>query len=273
MRVMNLPDLSIVDSLEFANGLHASRLKRALAHPNEHVVGLHPPLQASPFLVAYMAWPNDANKREQWMAATIARYLTDHRERSEPLSIFHSFGGLRAISDPAFNAIADDLSSIEMGWQAAADIFGRLIDMAAEKGLQLRGGPSIAKAIGLCELDKTYKRAQFERFWTRFRDVAHLITAAAVLAEPQNGLGRSIFLSAWLSPDAVIGIADAYEDFGLRNKSHGAADTILPSKTTWRMPEYYCKKDPFFVKRRLSDEQRSFLERRKSRKSYISKPR
>jgi hypothetical protein len=270
MRVMNLPDLQIVDSLEFANGLHKSRIKRARSDSSG---GLHAPLKASAYLVGYMAWPSNDEKRNRWMAAVISRYLTDHRQGSEPPPMFPSFGGLKAISDPAFEAVSEDLSAIEMRWQAVADVFGRFIDMVADGGLQLRGGPSISKAKELCELDRTYKRAQLERFWSEFRDVAHLVTAGAVLAHAQpDSSARSIFLAAWLSPDAVIGIADWYENVGLRFKPHGVGDTVLPSETTWRIPEFYCKNEPFVVSRQLSPEQRAFLEQRKSRKTYISKP-
>jgi hypothetical protein len=136
----------------------------------------------------------------------------------------------------------------------------------------LRKGPSISKAIDLCQLDKNYGRAQLERFWSQYRDVAHLITAAAFLASREkSGLG-SIFTAAWISPDAVIGIADGFELFGTTTKPHSASDTFLPSETTWRLPKHCCKEKPFLVRRALSNEQRLFLQGRKSRKEYISKP-
>src|SRR5437763_585931 len=151
MRVMFVPkSIQVVDSLEFAQGLHASRL-RQLDLTQGEPAGLLVPLSASPYLVAYMAWPNDEAKRHE----------SNH---------------------------------------------------------------------------------------------------------------DSIFSAVWLSPDAVIGIADGFEYFGLNTKPHGAVDTFLPSTTTWRLPEHCCKAKPFLVPRSLSQEQRKFLQSRKSRKPYAAKP-
>jgi hypothetical protein len=270
MRVMFVPkSVQIVDSVEFAEQLHATRARQLNRASDEHA-GLHVPLQTSLYLVAYMAWPNDETRRDQWIAALRAeRHLATAEAEgllNQPDNI-----GLKLLAKPASAARMSEIADLQTAWTAVADVFQRLIDMATDEHLSLRGGPSVSKAIALCAFDKTYGRAQVERFWSQYRDVAHLITAAAWLASRDTS-GGSIFSVVWLSPDAVIGIADGFEYFGLSTKPHGSTDTFLPSKTTWRLPDHCCKEKPFLIKRSLSAEQRQFLQHRKSRKEYVGKP-
>jgi hypothetical protein len=265
MRVMYVPkSVQIIDSIEFAVGLHESRSRQINRIGGEHA-GLYVPLQASPYLAAYMAWPNDEPKRDEWLAAVGAsRISADSDANGRTIN-------LKLLAGPALEAKVAEIVIFQVAWTAVADVFQRLIDMAKEERVSLRGGPSISKAIALCELDKTYSRAHLERFWSQYRDVAHLITAAAFLASRvQSGTG-SVFTTAWTSPDAVIGIADGFELFGLSNKPHGKTDTFLAADTTWRLPEHCCKEKPFLAHRPLSDEQIRFLQLRRSRNEYISK--
>lgn len=269
MRVMVIPkSTQIVDSVEFAESLHESRLRQLRRNSDKHV-GLYVPI--SPYLLAYMAWPNDDIERDQWIAAVRAAGLLAHADAA---GVSDEIGHVRLklIAIPALEAKAKKLEALQGAWSAVADIFQRLTDMATDVSLVLRKGPSISKAIDLCQADKNYGRAQLERFWSQYRDVAHLITAAAFLASREKSGTGSIITAAWVSPDAVIGVADGFECFGLANKPHGAADTFLPSETTWRLPEHCCKQKPFLARRTLSEEQRQFLQSRKSRKEYISKP-
>jgi hypothetical protein len=267
-RVMFLPkSIQIVDSIAYAQGIHASRT-RQLNRKADDGAGLSVPLQSSPYLVAYMGWPNDETKRNQWLAAVKAAGLLQDANSGAS----DDLDELRFLAEPALDAKARELEALQAAWTAVADLFQRLVDMATEDGLFLRNGASIGKAIDLCQLDKRYSRAQLERFWSHYRDVAHLVAAAAFLAAREDARPGSIFSAAWTSPDAVIGIADGLEFFGLANKSHGSIDTFLPFETTWRLPEHCCKQKPFLVRRRLSDAQRKFLESRKSRKQYLSKP-
>ena len=265
MQVMFVPQpIQLVETLEFAFGLHASR---QLSAPEGKKMGLHVPLEQSPYLVAYMGWPRDEKKRNEWIAAIegAAQSITENKDaKNAPILV-------RYLAGPALEAKAKEHEEIEDAWNAVADVYQRLVDLATEEGMKLKGGPSIAKAIDLCQFDKQYSRAQLERFWSQYKDVAHLIAAAAFLTSSGPHAG-SIFSAAWISPDAVIGVADGLEMFGLIQRSHGNHDTFLPSQTTWRLPDHCCKKKPFVVRRRLSDAQRQFLESRKARKQYISKP-
>jgi len=271
MRVMFVPEsIQLIDSIEFAKGLHQSRLRR-LDHAHIKQGGLYAPLKAALHVVAYMAWPNDEAKRDQWKAAVEAAELLAGANAAEPREQF-DITDLKLLAEPALEAKTAEIVAMQNAWGAVADIFSRLVDMAADEGLHLRRGPSISKAIDLCQKDKNYARAQLEKFWSQYRDVAHLIAAAAFLASLEQTGGGSIFAAAWLCPDAVIGIADGFELFGLATKPHGATNTFLSSATTWRLPEHCCKEKPFIVTRRLAEFQREFLQGRKSRKAYIAKP-
>src|SRR5450432_1210985 len=166
MRVMFVPrSTQIVDSAEFAEGLHVSRLRQLHRNGDKHA-GLYIP--TSPYLVAYMAWPNDDSKRDEWIAAVSAAGQLAHADvtgASDELGHVR----LKLIAVPALEMKAKELKALEGAWSAVADVFQRLIDMSTEAGLVLRKGPSIAKAIDLCRLDKNYGRAQLERFWSQYR--------------------------------------------------------------------------------------------------------
>src|SRR5437660_9574124 len=110
-----------------------------------------------------MGWPNNVSKRDEWFAALRAcRVLaTSDAPGPQPVS------DLRLLAEPALKAKIAEIDRLQVTWTAVADVFQRLIDTATEETLILRGGPSISKAIALCELDKTYSRAQLERFWSQ----------------------------------------------------------------------------------------------------------
>jgi hypothetical protein len=230
MRVMFVPEsIQLIDSVEFAKGLHQSRLRR-VNHARIKQGGLYAPRKAALHLVAYMAWPNDEAKRDQWKAAVETAGLLAGADAAEAREHF-DIVDLKLLAEPALEAKTAEIAAMQSAWGAVADIFGRLVDMAADEGLNLRRGASISKAIDLCQKDKNYARSQLEKFWSQYRDVAHLITAAAFLASLEETGDGSIFAAVWLSPDAVIGIADGFELFGLAAKPHGATDTFLSSAT------------------------------------------
>jgi hypothetical protein len=263
MRAMKLPQLVIPDSLDFAVGLYTSRLRSALRVS----------VQASAFLTAYLAWPNDEQKRNSWVATILARSLKE--KKSESGSIFESLGGLKAVAEPAFDSLAGELRVIQSKWTPVADVFLRIVDMADDDRIRLRGGASISKAIALCEYEKEGRsHAQLYRLWKQFHEVAHLIAAGAIIAGgvTQGGSDRSIFSAVWYSPDAVLGIAAGFEQFGLSLALHGRTASVLPANTTWRLPAHCCPSVSFLVKRRLSDSQIDFLNARRATKAHISKP-
>src|SRR5262245_12188358 len=83
---------------------------------------------ASQLLVAYMAWPNDEEQRNRWMATAIAFFVADHVEtepRTEPPTEYRSFelfGGLRAVADGALSYAMEKLIAIQKRWPRVADV-------------------------------------------------------------------------------------------------------------------------------------------------------
>jgi hypothetical protein len=263
MRVMNLPDFDVPSSADSAIALYKARLQGNLLVP----------LAVSHTLLAYLAWPNDERQRYRWMATNLARLQVGPKiDASSPLSVVEIFGGLKAVADPAFELLVGDLTAIGKKWAPVADVLMRIVDMSRDDRLQLRGGPSISKAIGLCEYEGR-SHAQLYRLWKQFHDVAHLIAAGAYLAGCiPSGAGRSILSAIWYAPDAVLGIAAGFEQFGLGLTPHGQQDSVLSARTTWRVPPECCPQVPFLIRRRLSDGQVDFLNRRLSPKAYVEKP-
>jgi hypothetical protein len=266
MRTMHLPKLYVYDTLDLAVQVYRSRVRGALSIP----------LDCSAYLIAYMAWPNDEQRRNSWMATVIGRSWTRHQTGAgTDFAVFGSFGGLAAISDPILETFVAELLEIEKTWQPVADVFLRIVDMTGDHRLKSRSGASISKAISLCESEKHGRsQAQSYRLWRKFHDVAHVIAAGAILASnaPEGESSRSILSAVWHAPDALVSIGAGFEVFGLSQTPHGRTDPVLSPATIWHLPPDGCPREPFLVKRILSDGQVDFLNARRSTKPYVSKP-
>jgi hypothetical protein len=265
MRTMHLPKLTVCDTLDLAVQIYRSRVRGVLSVP----------LDCSPFLVAYMAWPNDEQKRNSWMATVVGRSWSQQTRAGPAFAVFGGFGGLAAITDSMFGSFATELLEIEKMWAPVADVFQRVVDMTDDSRLKSRGGASISKAVSLCETDrKGRSQAQSYRLWRRFHDVAHLIAAGAILASnaPDGEPSRSILSAIWHAPDALVSIAAGFEVFGLSQTPHGQTVPVLSPDTIWHIPPNACPGEPFLAKRRLSDKQVDFLNARRSTKPYVPKP-
>jgi hypothetical protein len=264
---MNLPTLSVPETADEAIDLYKERF-----HSTDR---RDLPLVASIQLMAYLAWPNDEARRNSWAAATVARQATLKGPVSiDSIPVIDMFGGLAAISDAAFDKLTDELTEVMKGWPPVADVMSRLVDMTYDGRVKLRGGPSIAKAVDLSNFEPEGRsRAQINRLWSRFHDVAHLIAAGAFLAESgTHPRSRSIFAAVWFAPDAVAGVAAGFEGFGLTTIPHGQPDSLLPAATTWRLPVGFRPKQTFLVPRKLSQAQIDYLSERRSPKPYQPKP-
>jgi hypothetical protein len=157
MRVMNLPGFDVPDSADSAIALYKARLQGNLLVP---LLGSH-------LLLAYLAWPNDERRRNSWMATSLARFPVEKKiDPSSALNVIETFGGLKAVSEPAFDSLSGELVAIGKKWAPVADVFMRIVDMSQDNRLQMRGGPSISKAIGLCEYETEGRsHAQLYRLW------------------------------------------------------------------------------------------------------------
>jgi hypothetical protein len=153
---------------------------------------------------------------------------------------------------------------VQRRWLLVADIFQIIVDMAHDDRIALRRGPSISKAIELCEIERTMPgHSQLRKAWSDFRDVAHLITASAYLAH--EGLAKaaahehSTLKAIWIAPDAVLALASRFQKFGLRPKPvRKGSPTLRPDKV-WRIPPRLVPKKPFVIVRRPAEAQLGHL--------------
>ena len=212
-------------------------------------------------LLGHMAWPNDQAPRDQWMETLEARSIQNPRQISVN------------VTTPALTHLSHEFSLQHAQWPHVADVLQMVVDMSydTQHGDALRGGASISKAVDLLENEKDVPtHAPLRSAWSKFRDVAHLITAAAFLAEKGQGTGKphagTIFNAVWLAPDATLSLAFGYQEFGLRLRPHGQKKPILHEDTLWRIPANAEPEKLLLPVRRLTEAQVALLETRRARK-------
>jgi hypothetical protein len=189
------------------------------------------PDQAIP-LLGYMCHPNDETKRDV---------------------LVRTFWGWADASEGVSPVAPDKLRRIQADWLKVADIFHVYCDLIEGQHQERRGGPSIGKAITLVEANaKSWgtAAANLWKLWGTYKDVAHLVTAAALIcAEARNifrdrppgssGLSATQiipFQMAWLMPDLVLAVAMQFEPSGLRIASPARTEPALDPETLWRVP-------------------------------------
>ncbi len=252
-------------------------------------VGAMPFWGASQLLVALMAWPNDEATRNTWMATNAALFVdrddgvsaASGKDRAPDNSAegppspdqvaFEAFGGLRSVTDAALLHLHGQLDDIQMRWIRVADILHVVVDMAYDTRVQIRGGTSVSKAVELLECHRALPaKSQLRADWSRFRDVAHLITAAAHIAcegaeRTRDRTTLAILTPILLAPEAVLSIALGFQEFGLTTKPYRQTTSLLPTDTLWRVPRSAGPENLFLPFRRLTDAQIDFLAARRAR--------
>ncbi|MGB6540316.1 MAG: hypothetical protein WBF03_05485 [Xanthobacteraceae bacterium] len=183
------------------------------------------PKQAVP-LVGYMAWPNDDEVRNHWI---------DAHERND---------------ESGLSAFVRKLKIIQQHWARVADIVHLHYDLTQGQHQQARAGASVGKAIALIDANAKSKgtgKAKLWEIWAAYKDVAHLIAAAVLIAgEVQTrhrmapyGLKLQQFQPyrmAMLLPELVIGVAKTIEKYGLRHVPRGRTESLLDPESLWRIP-------------------------------------
>jgi hypothetical protein len=183
------------------------------------------PDQAVP-LVGYMAWPNVAEARKRWLNAH------------------------RCDDQGAFNALAIKLKIIQQHWARVADIVHLHNDLTRGHHQRRRGGASVGKAIALIDARARSKgtgAAKLWEIWKKYKDAAHLITAAVLVsaeAKTRNqiepyGIRLHQFQPhrmALLMPELVISVAMDIEKYGLEFISNIGAKPLFDPETLWRIP-------------------------------------
>jgi hypothetical protein len=243
--------------------------------------------QVSMLLTAYMAWPDDQRARDSFMASLLARQIgnqgpgvvnseqADEGSSSRQWKAFEKFGGINAVSRPAFDYLIGTIGQMQRRWLLVADIFHLIVDMALDDRVALRRGSSVSKAIELCELEQHLPgHSQLRKAWSDFRDVAHLVTAAAFIAHQASArkgtapLDASILKAIWAAPDATIAASAGFQEFGLKPKTVQREPPVLRPESIWRIPTELQPKKPFVVFRSLTEKQLDFLRTRRAPKKY-----
>jgi hypothetical protein len=232
--------------------------------------------EASVLLTAYLAWPNNEERRNSFIATQLARsgHSSDEEAKNLPTNLqagvsLEMFGGVNAIATAAFDQLVDEIDQVQRKWLQTADIFQLTVDMAYDESVELRRGSSISKAIDLCELEHGLPgHSQLRRAWSEFRDVAHLLTAGAYLAHEglphANSADKVSILNAiWSAPDSVLALGYGLQEFGLQPKPIRTESSILRPEALWHIPDRYRPETPFVVYRRLTEAQIEFLNSRR----------
>jgi hypothetical protein len=222
--------------------------------------------EASQLLLAYIAWPNDEEERNRWMATAMALFVAGRVPALSPgQNLFDLFGGLRTVADSSFSDIMEKLVRIQDRWPRVADILQMVVDIHHDKRGPIRGGASISKAIdALQNYNALPVKSRLARDWSDFRDVAHLVAAgAAIVAAGQQRTEQTepaaLLAPVLYVPEIILALGLAYQRFGLSYRPRVGSYPILPAETLWCIPD---EKDaavlPLLV-RRLSDADFDYL--------------
>ena len=183
------------------------------------------PDQALP-LVGYMAWPDDSIMRERWLEA---------HQRNDQSTIKELTQGLKIV---------------QQHWARVADMVHLHMDLTHSGRQRRRGGPSLSKSIALIDANAKTKgtgAAKLWEIWRVYKDVAHLVTAALLVAAQAQTLLRSApyglrlhqfqpYRMAMLLPDLVLAVAMSIEEYGLEHIAHGQTEPMFDPESVWRIP-------------------------------------
>jgi hypothetical protein len=220
MRVMEVPPFRQKIEIHDLGSLIRTRLSQTVVMW---------PKQSIP-LLGYMCYPNDAEARDR-LVQMLRNWPTGQNGKAVP----------------------PKLGRIQHNWLRVADVFHRFCDLIEADCKELRSGPSIGKAIALVEASAKSRgtgAAILWKMWSTYKDVAHLITAAAIIfsqvravsnRRPFGQFGLSSnqcgqFTVTMLMPDLVIALALSFEHLGLSFVPQGLEEPTLDRKTLWCIP-------------------------------------
>ena len=205
----------------------------------------------SQLLIAYMAWPNSRKDRDCWMAANTALFLlanNDYRpfERPSPQPsdqvAFELFGGVGTLVDASVSHMLTKLIEVQERWPHVADVLQTVVDIHYERRGVIPGGASVSKAQDLLRgYSALPRKSRLAKDWSDFRDVSHLIAAAAAVASASGERFKqrhasAVLAPALLVPEVVVALAHSFQEFGLGFHAYRQTFSILPADTLWRVP-------------------------------------
>jgi len=234
-------------------------------------------------LLGYMIWPNAELKRAQWIDAhsTFQSWGNEAIAGGNPPGFVTLLAVTKALRTPALKKLYDHLTKIQFReWRRTAELFQSVIDIDKDKVANAaQGGASLGKAADLVafrvqqsakskgETPPRMGRTSLLGTWQEYRDVAHFIAAADILAREGNKRLREsdegqynidLYDAVLTAPDALLRAALAYQNFGLTYFPHSRSDPLLPS-SLWQIPERMGIKPAQLPIITLTDEDRDFL--------------
>jgi hypothetical protein len=246
MRVMEIPGFPQKVEITDLDKFYRARLSETDVMWPEQAISL----------LGYMCYPNDPEAR-----AALRRTMW-------------SWSGSEAPTIP------EGLDRIERDWPRVADIFHRYCDLVEGQHQARRGGPSIGKAITLVAANAESLgtgTSTLWKNWSAYKNVAHLVTAAALICaeartryrhEPLGPFGLSWdqfrpFQMAFLMPDLVLAVDD-FERLGLSVVSDARTKPTLDPQTVWRIPPDINVTLLPLLKRKIRRQDLSVLNRRRA---------
>lgn len=177
-------------------------------------------------LLGYMAWPDEPDQRKAGL--DMLESWLNGEDKSPEFKLVHKH------------------------WGHVADIVNVHYALAQGEHQKSRGGASVGKAIFLASKlikNRGAKQASLWENWNAYKDVAHLIAAVIAICldiqtrnhqKPLGLEGSQNLLPTrvvCLVPDLVLGVAMAYEKYGLSSVAKGGTESMLDPETVWRIPE------------------------------------
>ncbi len=218
VRSMSIPRFPrTIDILDFDHFVRTRIIQEVVMWPDQAI-----PLCGS------MGWPNDPDTRKKSIDL-ICRWFD------------------------ASEAIPERLLPIQRDWVRVADIFNLHIDLTDKGHQERRGGPSVGKAIELAQgriKSRGARKSNLWRAWSDYKDVAHLVTAATIIASHARRLATIApigHVEPWsnqlqplritlLMPDFVLALALSLQEYGLSHVAKGIEEPMLDPETLWRVP-------------------------------------
>jgi hypothetical protein len=211
-------------------------------------------------LLGYKCYPNDPEARD-----ALRRTIWSWQNGSEAAPL----------------AVPEGLSRIEKDWLRVADIFHLHCDLVEGQHQARRGGPSIGKAITLMAANAKSLgtgTATLWKNWSAYKDVAHLVTAVALICAEARTRCRNKplgpfqpswkqlvpFQMAMLMPDLVLAVALDFERFGLSVVPHARTEPTLDPRTVWRIPPDINVRLLPLLKRKIRGQDRRVLNSRRA---------
>lgn len=218
------------------------------------------PLGTAAFrLLAYMGWPSNERRRNEYLANLGAMALAEieragpaafgvrdeqHWHRALALSKqrhFDLYGGFNTLTTaPPYSAITAEWDHFRGAMLAAGKIL-LIIRSVVLHHPDARGGASVNKAVFLLEhVRPRVKRTVAKQMWSRYKSVAPLCATLCIFSSLLRQAGatgeqeKTEFMFAELG--MTLAIARELEDFATTFVPHGHSAPLLDRSKLWTIP-------------------------------------